>query len=140
MANGVNKQDLSDSRDTQESAGTDIVVAPAYLLTQRALDYVHNHLSSPLDGATVAAALGVSRKTLCKHFKNDTGETFARFVMRKRIDCACHLLETSDLIIAQIAYQTGFSSQSHLNTAFKRTIGITPREWRLRAQRGHTET
>ena len=41
-------------------------------------------------------------------------------------------LDTTDYDIAQIAYQTGFSSQSHLQTAFKHATGYTPREWRIR--------
>ena len=93
-------------------------------LSHQAMDYVRSHLSSQLDGESVATKLGVSRKTLCTRFKNETGETFAAYVRR--------LLDTTDYDIAQIAYRTGFSSQSHLQTAFKHATGFTPREWRMR--------
>ena len=77
-------------------------------------------------------ACGVSRKTLCTRFKQETGETFASYVRRLRIERAQRLLDTTDLEVAQIAYHTGFSSQSHLQTVFKQSTGCTPREWRMR--------
>ena len=101
-------------------------------LSHQAMDYVRSHLSSQLDGESVADKLGVSRKTLCTRFKNETGETFAAYVRRLRVERARRLLDTTDYDIGQIAYRTGFSSQSHLQTAFKHATGFTPREWRMR--------
>ena len=101
-------------------------------ISHQAMDYVRSHLTEQLDGESVANALGVSRKTLCTRFKNETGETFAAYVRRLRVERARRLLDTTDYEIAQIAYRTGFSSQSHLQTAFKSATGLTPREWRMR--------
>jgi AraC-like DNA-binding protein len=106
--------------------------ARTHPLSHQAMDYARSHITESLDGESVASALGVSRKTLCTRFKNDTGETFAAYVRRLRVERARRLLDTSDYDIAQIAYQTGFSSQSHLQTAFKNATGYTPREWRTR--------
>lgn len=101
-------------------------------ISHQAMDYVRSHLTEQLDGESVANALGVSRKTLCTRFKNETGDTFAAYVRRLRVERARRLLDTTDYEIAQIAYRTGFSSQSHLQTAFKSATGLTPREWRMR--------
>ena len=101
-------------------------------ISHQAMDYVRSHLTEQLDGESVANALGVSRKTLCTRFKNETGETFAAYVRRVRVERARRLLDTTEYDIAQIAYRTGFSSQSHLQTAFKHATGFTPREWRMR--------
>lgn len=106
--------------------------ARTHPLSHQAMDYARSHITESLDGESVASALGVSRKTLCTRFKNDTGETFASYVRHLRVERARRLLDTSDLDTAQIAYQTGFSSQSHLQTAFKNATGYTPREWRTR--------
>ena len=101
-------------------------------ISHHAMTYVRSHLNESLDGDTVAEACGVSRKTLCTRFKQETGETFAHYVRRVRIERARRLLDTTDFEVSRIAYQTGFSSQSHLQTMFKRETGYTPREWRLR--------
>ena len=101
-------------------------------LSHHAMTYVRSHLSEPLDGDLVAEACGVSRKTLCTRFKQETGETFASYVRRLRVERARRLLDTTDYEISQIAYQTGFSSQSHFQNVFKHLTGETPREWRTR--------
>ena len=98
-------------------------------ISHHAMTYVRSHLNEPLDGDSVA---GVSRKTLCTRFKVETGENFAAYVRRVRIERARRLLDTSEFEISRIAYQTGFSSQSHFQTAFKEATGYTPREWRMR--------
>lgn len=109
--------------------------ARTHPLSHQAINYVRANLAMPLDGESVAGALGVSRKTLCTRFKNETGETFAAYVRHVRVERARRLLDTTDYDIAQIAYRTGFSSQSHLQTAFKSATGFTPREWRTREVR-----
>jgi AraC-like DNA-binding protein len=101
-------------------------------ISHHAMIYVRSHLGETLDGDSVAEACGVSRKTLCTRFKQETGETFASYVRRLRVERVRRLLDTTDLEISQIAYHTGFSSQSHLQTVFKQATGYTPREWRLR--------
>ncbi len=106
--------------------------ARTHPLSHQAINYVRANLTAQLDGESVASALGVSRKTLCTRFKSDTGETFAAYVRRVRVERARRLLDTTDYDIAQIAYRTGFSSQSQLQTAFKSATGLTPREWRTR--------
>ena len=106
--------------------------AYSHPLSHHAMIYVRSHLGEPLDGDSVAEACGVSRKTLCTRFKQETGETFASYVRRLRVERVRRLLDTTDLEVSQIAYHTGFSSQSHLQTVFKQTTGYTPREWRMR--------
>ena len=106
--------------------------AYAHPISHHAMVYVRSHLGESLDGDSVAEACGVSRKTLCTRFKQETGETFAAYVRRVRIERVRRLLDTTELEISQIAYHTGFSSQSHLHTVFKQETGFTPREWRMR--------
>ena len=106
--------------------------AYSHPLSHHAMTYVRSHLSEPLDGDSVAEACGVSRKTLCTRFKQETGETFASYVRWLRVERARRLLDTTDCEISQIAYQTGFSSQSHFQNVFKQLTGETPRGWRTR--------
>jgi len=45
---------------------------------------------------------------------------------RRRVAAAAILLEGADAGLADVAAQTGFCDQSHMNRAFKRLIGRTP--------------
>ena len=77
-----------------------------------------------------------------------SGPTPSRPRSSRRTDCrptgtwssagserAKRLLRDSDLPVAAIAVQTGFSSQSHLASVFKRTVGLTPRQYQRSGDR-----
>jgi AraC family transcriptional regulator len=51
-------------------------------------------------------------------------------VLRRRIERAKQLLRDTELPVLQVALRTGFASQSHLSTAFKRATGSTPGAYR----------
>ena len=54
--------------------------------------------------------------------------TPAEYVRSIRLEAAMQLLQTEDLNISQIAYETGFSSPTHFSRAFKKMYGKTPSE------------
>ena len=49
---------------------------------------------------------------------------------RQRLDLAKRLLQTSDRLLVDIAYATGFSSQANFNRAFRKAVGTTPSAYR----------
>ena len=65
-----------------------------------------------------------------RQFKRLTGKAPMRYVLERRVEEAQRLIESGDLMNAEIAYRCGFSSQSHFCTAFKSITGKTVTEWR----------
>ncbi len=63
-------------------------------------------------------------------FKSRTGSTPHQYILEKRVEVACEMLTKSSLSICEIAYCSGFSSQSHMTAIFKKLIGITPKCYR----------
>jgi AraC-like DNA-binding protein len=55
-------------------------------------------------------------------------------VSRLRIEKAKALLLNPNLRISEIAYEVGFQSLTHFNRVFKRILGRSPTEYRLRLQ------
>jgi transposase-like protein len=53
-----------------------------------------------------------------------------QYVIQQRVERAKLMLSKTDLTIADIALQVGFSSQSHLTQQFKRLAGMTPKQGR----------
>jgi len=100
--------------------------------TQKALvlELVRHRLAQDLSLEDLAQAAGVSRFHFLRLFKNTFGVTPHRFVMDQRVDAARRMLAETKLPIAEVAASTGFSSQSHLNTAMRRSLGLTPGQWR----------
>lgn len=80
--------------------------------------------------AEMAATVGLSESWFANVFKQTTGTTPLQWQLGKRVDLAKKLLAESDLSIADIAVQLGFSDQAHLTKAFRRIAGETPAAWR----------
>jgi AraC family transcriptional regulator len=78
----------------------------------------------------LARALDMPRWTFADAFRAATGDTPHAYVTARRIDRACHLLRMGDMPLAEIAYATGFASQSHMTDTFRRVMGTTPGRWR----------
>jgi AraC-like DNA-binding protein len=56
--------------------------------------------------------------------------SFGDYIRKLRIEKAIHLLNESKHSLAEIAYLTGFSDQSHFNRIFKKYTGKKPSEYR----------
>jgi AraC family transcriptional regulator len=89
-------------------------------------DYIEDHLDSDLGLTDLAEVAGLSPFHFARCFKETTGSSPHQYVIARRVERARTLLASSQLGLAQIAAQCGFSDQSHLSRQFKRSFGVTP--------------
>jgi AraC-like DNA-binding protein len=82
-----------------------------------------------LDRETVAAQVGLHPTYFGKVFKMETGVHYAEYLTEIRIEKAKELLRTTQKNVTEIAYETGFSSQSYFSTVFKKKTGLTPKQY-----------
>jgi AraC family transcriptional regulator len=99
----------------------------------RLRDFIEAAIDSDLSLDRLACEAGISAHTLPRAFMRAFGETPHQYVLHRRLARARELLVATDLPIVEIALATGFSSQSHLASAFRRLTGITPGEYRREA-------
>ncbi|XGV97627.1 MAG: helix-turn-helix domain-containing protein [Leptolyngbya sp. BL-A-14] len=97
---------------------------------QQTIHYICNHLDRELSLEQMAAVIHVSPTYFASLFKHATGISPHQYVIQQRVKRAKAMLLKTDLAIADIALQVGFSSQSHLTQQFKRFTGMTPRQVR----------
>ncbi len=90
------------------------------------LKYIDGNLDSELAIDQLAELVGASPDQLSRAFKKSVGETPHNYVLQRRTDAARAMIRDKTATLAEIAYATGFSSQSHMTTAFKRVLGVTP--------------
>ncbi|MBJ8194228.1 helix-turn-helix transcriptional regulator, partial [Bacillus cereus] len=57
-------------------------------------------------------------------------DSFVTLVTRARIRKAVQLLDSTTLSIYDIAERTGYDSQHYFSTAFKKTMGVSPVQYR----------
>lgn len=87
-----------------------------------------------LSVAEMAATVGLSESWFANVFKQTTGKPPLQWQLGKRIEQARAMLLETDLTIADIAAQLGFSDQAHLTKAFRQLAGETPAAWRRMRQ------
>jgi len=95
----------------------------------KTIAYINENPSADLSLATLCERVNFSPVYFHKLFKASTGRNLHEYVEEQRIKKAINLLVSTNLTLTQIAYECGFSSQSYFSYAFKRRMGISPREY-----------
>ena len=72
----------------------------------------------------------MSQRTFARRFVAETGTTPNQWLVTQRVLHARRLLEDTRLGIDQIARECGFGTAALLRHHFRRTVGITPRDYR----------
>lgn len=90
---------------------------------------IQQHLSnSELSVEQIGEEMGLSRVQLYRKVKALTGQSPVELVRTARLQRGKRLLETTDMTIAEVAYDVGFSSPSYFTKCFKDEFGVSPRE------------
>ncbi len=92
--------------------------------------HIHTHYSEPLTNERLAAIAHLSVSQFKRIFRRIFSMSPSEYVIQRRVNAACELLETTDRTVSDIAVATGFYDQSHLNRTFKRVRGCTPSRYR----------
>ncbi|WP_299790599.1 AraC family transcriptional regulator [uncultured Marivita sp.] len=98
---------------------------------QAALEFIDANLDKSITITEIAHHARLSPYHFSRRFRERTGMSIRRYLILQRIEKAQRLITASDLSLAEIAYSTGFSSQSHMTSLFRRFVGRTPGSYRL---------
>ncbi|MCK5576217.1 MAG: helix-turn-helix domain-containing protein, partial [Sphingomonadales bacterium] len=101
----------------------------------RVMDGVRAELSAAHDVDTLAREAGMSVRTLHRRFQEATGLPPAKWVAEERIKHAKDLLETTSLSIEQVAAHCGFGGAEVLRHHFRKSMGLSPQNYRRRFTR-----
>lgn len=94
--------------------------------------YMQAHLAEKITRDDAARIAGMSASHFSRAFKKQYRHGFSEYLNRLRIDAACDLLMRTDQKLVEIAMAVGFTDQSYLTNVFRRSMGITPLQYRQR--------
>ena len=117
---------LPETMETKEAAA----LRRGYQRIRPAVNHIQSRFAEPLPLETLASLCGMSRTYFCTLFKKTMGMNTVAYVEKIRLNRACMLLATTDLPVLDIAMESGFSSLSNFNAAFKHACGKTPSQYR----------
>lgn len=92
--------------------------------------FISQNCTKPLTLAQTAAQLGIGKSYFANLFKRYTNTTFVAFLTAERIKHAQLLFRNPNAHIIDIAFDSGFTSLSAFNRAFKKTTGMSPSQFR----------
>lgn len=104
-----------------------------------ATEYIRNHFQEDLTVAKLARYVGLNRSYLTTVFQNTVNMSPQQYLMRFRMERAAQMLLEDNLTVGEIARSCGYPDPLTFSKAFKRTIGVTPSQYR-REQEAHEET
>jgi AraC family transcriptional regulator len=96
----------------------------------QARELIEAGLGGHLGVTGIAAAVGIHPVTLARAFRRCYGCTMGGYVRQRRIERAMEQLRNSRAPLAEIALTNGFADQSHFSNLFRRTVGLTPSQYR----------
>lgn len=97
----------------------------------RAVDYIDSHFTDDsLSLNTVAKEVNISANYLSAVFSQEMKSTFVEYVTSKRMNKAKELLRTTDKHSGEIALEVGYKDPHYFSFLFKKTQGMTTREYR----------
>ena len=100
-------------------------------LISRAIAYIdENYMHDSLSLNTVAAEAEVSANYLSAVFSQSMKKTFVEYVTEKRMEKAKKLLKSTSLSSGEITARTGYKDSHYFSFVFKKTQGMSPREYR----------
>src|SRR5467141_1459043 len=98
-----------------------------------ALKAMHERVENPWTVETLAGAAGMSRSAFALRFKELLGETPLEYLTNWRMHKATGLLREDDRKLFEVAKSVGYESDAAFSKAFKRVLGVAPREFRRSA-------
>jgi two-component system, response regulator YesN len=127
---------LKDLRRIVEQYIRDLIEACSKQTVQRSsiiqsiLDYIHDHYSEELSLKTLSQRFHINSIYLGQLFQKELGIVFSEYINHFRIEKAKELLKNTHQKAGKIGKCVGYSDTTYFYKQFKKSVGVTPTEWR----------
>jgi AraC-like DNA-binding protein len=99
------------------------------------IEYLEENYPEQFTLADIASRCAMNPTSLSRSFKEATGVPLFEYINRIRIRKACLLLKRSSRTVLEIALSVGYNNVSFFNRYFRKTMGMSPTEYRASARR-----
>lgn len=103
-----------------------------FLGLQKSVDYMEKNLGRKHTVKNLSTVAGMSEKQLQRKFKILFQQTVKELLNELRLEKSREFLLKSEMNIAEISYELGFSNPSYYTSLFKKKFGVTPKQYKKR--------
>ena len=112
------------------SSTSAVQLADTHLMTidriRKVMSYVEEHYKENISLQDVSDLLGIGKEYFCRFFKKNMGISFLQYLNEVRLSHIYQGLMDTELPIAELMEENGFSNQKLFNRSFKELYGCTP--------------
>lgn len=101
-------------------------------LVVRMEEYMETHYAEPFQLSQLIPVVGLTPASMCRFYKEQTGQTLLSRLGKIRMGHACRLLDDTDMPVKQIAVLVGYHDTAFFTRLFRRIVGMSPIEFRRR--------
>lgn len=106
-------------------------------LLEEAKQYVkQNYANNEISLNMVASHVGISPSYFSTIFRQETGHSFTEYLTEIRMEKARELLRCTNKKTAEISFDVGYKDSHYFSYIFKKTQGVTPKEYRVDKREG----
>jgi AraC-like DNA-binding protein len=93
-------------------------------------NFIRENFNRSISLEEISKVAGMSPFAFSRYFKKNSGAGFVDYLNQVRTNKACYLLRETEFQVHDIAVNCGFASISNFNKQFKKSVGISPRDYR----------
>lgn len=116
----------------QDDSQAPQILDHAQTAIQEAARFIYEHYEENITLADAALVAHMNTTYFSKKFKESTGFGFKEYLTNIRLQKAIRLLSTTDISITEIAGICGFSDGNYFGDVFRKSFGMSPRNYRRR--------
>ncbi|MVT12184.1 helix-turn-helix domain-containing protein [Chitinophaga sp. ysch24] len=107
-------------------------VASGHNLAMDIINYIHLNIYNPtrLRAENLASHFNISVNYISEYFKKHTGGNLQQYIINYKLSLVEARLQYSDMRLNEIAFEFGFTDESHLTKTFKKYRGVNPTAYR----------
>lgn len=96
------------------------------------IEYMNENFSENITVSDLAVKACMSKSYFMQRFKDSAGMGAIEYLSQLRIKKACEILKDSDMSSCDTAFMCGFRNLSNFNRQFRKIVGMTPKEYRIK--------
>lgn len=112
--------------ELEETIGKNDIASKPLKQTETLLEWLHKEYAHKITGESIEKALNLNFDYLNRIFRKSQDQTIFQYLNAVRINRAKELLATTQMKIAEVAEQTGFSDEFYFSRSFKKATGLSP--------------
>lgn len=95
----------------------------------KAINYIHENIEEKLRIDDIAEHCNISKRYLSTLFRENIKITTNDYITVTKLNYIMDYLSENNGNLTDVAYRFGFSSPQYFSTIFKKTVGVTPKEF-----------